>query len=110
LPTAPPICPAAASLSTADKDALQCGHAKAALGRSIAMKLYMHPVSMTSRPVRLFIAENKIPVDEVTVDLFTGEQYQPTYTQINPNNLVPMIEDGDLRLTESSEILKYLAD
>ena len=74
------------------------------------MKLYMHPVSMTSRPVRLFIAENKIPVDEVTVDLFTGEQYQPTYTQINPNNLVPMIEDGDLRLTESSAILKYLAD
>ena len=40
------------------------------------MKLYMHPVSMTSRPVRLLIAENKIPVDEVTVDLFTGEQYQ----------------------------------
>ena len=39
----------------------------------IAMKLYMHPVSMTSRPVRLFIAENKIPVEEVTVDLFTGE-------------------------------------
>src|SRR3984885_3662064 len=74
------------------------------------MKLYMHPVSMTSRPVRLFITENKIPVDEVTVDLFTGEQYQPTYTQINPNNLVPMIEDGDLRLTESSAILKYLAD
>jgi glutathione S-transferase len=74
------------------------------------MKLYMHPVSMTSRPVRLFIAENKIPVDEVTVDLFTGEQYQPTYAQINPNSLVPMIEDGDMRLTESSAILKYLAD
>ena len=74
------------------------------------MKLYMHPVSMTSRPVRLFIAENKIPVDEVTVDLFTGEHYQPPYTAMNPNNLVPMIEDGDLRLTESSAILKYLAD
>ena len=40
------------------------------------MKLYMHPVSMTSRPVRLFIAENKIPVDEVTVDLFTGEHHE----------------------------------
>jgi glutathione S-transferase len=74
------------------------------------MKLYMHPVSMTSRPVRLFIAENKIPVEEVTVDLFTGEHYGPTYTAVNPNNLVPMIEDGDLRLTESSAILKYLAD
>ena len=29
---------------------------------------------------------------------------------MNPNSLVPMIEDGDLRLTESSAILKYLAD
>jgi glutathione S-transferase len=74
------------------------------------MKLYMHPVSMTSRPVRLFIAENKIPVDEVVVDLFTGEQYQPPYADINPNSMVPMIEHGDLKLTESSAILKYLAD
>ena len=49
------------------------------------MKLYMHPVSMTSRPVRLFIAENKIPVDEVTVDLFTGEHTKPPYTDMNPN-------------------------
>ena len=47
------------------------------------MKLYMHPVSMTSRPVRLFIAENKIPVEEVTVDLFTGEHYnRPTRQSI----------------------------
>jgi glutathione S-transferase len=37
------------------------------------MKLYMHPVSMTSRPVRLFIAESGIPMDEQVVDLFTGE-------------------------------------
>jgi glutathione S-transferase len=74
------------------------------------MKLYMHPVSMTSRPVRLFIAENKIPVDEVVVDLFTGEHMKPPYADLNPSSLVPMIEDGDLRLTESSSILKYLAD
>ncbi len=74
------------------------------------MKLYMHPVSMTSRPVRLFIAENKIPVDEVTVDLFTGEHVKQPYSDMNPSCMVPMIEDGDLRLTESSAILKYLAD
>ena len=74
------------------------------------MKLYMHPVSMTSRPVRLFIAENKIPVEEEVVDVMTGAQYQPPYATINPNSLVPMLDDGDLRLTESSAILKYLAD
>jgi glutathione S-transferase len=74
------------------------------------MKLYMHPVSMTSRPVRLFIAESGIPMDEQVVDLFTGEHYKEAYTKLNPNRLVPMLEDGDLRLTESSAILKYLAD
>ena len=75
------------------------------------MKLYMHPVSMTSRPVRLFIAENKIPVDEVARRPVHRRAHtsRPTPT-INPNSLVPMIEDGDLRLTESSAILKYLAD
>jgi glutathione S-transferase len=70
----------------------------------------MHPVSMTSRPVRLFIAESGIAVDEQVVDLFTGEHYKEPYASLNPNRLVPMLEDGDLRLTESSAILKYLAD
>jgi glutathione S-transferase len=74
------------------------------------MKLYMHPVSMTCRPVRLFIAESKIDVDEQLVDLFKGEHTQPAYAAINPNCMVPMLEDGDLKLTESSAILKYLAD
>jgi glutathione S-transferase len=74
------------------------------------MKLYMHPVSMTSRPVRLFIAESKIPVDEEVVDLFTGAHLQEPYASINPNSLVPMIDDDGFRLTESSAILKYLAD
>jgi len=74
------------------------------------MKLYMHPVSMTCRPVRLFIAESKIPVEEELVDLMTGAHLKPPYASINPNSLVPMLEDGDLKLTESSAILKYLAD
>lgn len=74
------------------------------------MKLYMHPVSMTSRPVRLFAAENNIALDEELVDVMTGAHLQPPYSTINPNCLVPMLEDGDLRLTESSAILKYLAD
>jgi len=74
------------------------------------MKLYMHPVSMTSRPVRLFIHEKGIPVDEEVVDLFTGAHHQEPFASINPNKLVPVLEDGDFRLTESSAILKYLAD
>ncbi len=74
------------------------------------MKLYMHPVSMTSRPVRLFIAENNIRVDEIVVDLMKGEHCQPPFTTINPNKQVPVLDDDGFRLTESSAILKYLAD
>ena len=74
------------------------------------MKLYMHPVSMTTRPVRLFIAENNIPMEETFIDLMKGEHYGDAYTAVNPNRMVPMLEDGDFRLTESSAILKYLAD
>ncbi len=74
------------------------------------MKLYMHPVSMTSRPVRLMIAEHGLKVDEEMVDLMTGAHYQPQFVAVNPNRMVPVLEDGDFRLTESSAILKYLAD
>jgi glutathione S-transferase len=69
----------------------------------------MHPVSTVSRPVRLFIAEKKLPVTEQVVDLMAGEHHQPAYVGINPNKAVPALEDGDFRLTESSAILKYLA-
>ena len=74
------------------------------------MKLYMHPVSTATRPVRLFLAENNIPCEDVMVDILKGAHYQEPYASINPNKLVPMLEDGDLRLTEGSAILKYLAD
>ena len=74
------------------------------------MKLYMHPVSTTCRPVMQFIADNNIPVDMETVDILKGQHYEPAYSKINPNHLIPMLEDGDFRLTESSAILKYLAE
>ena len=74
------------------------------------MKLYMHPASTTSRPVMQFIADNSIDCEQQVVDLFSGEHMREPYTALNPNKMVPMLEDGDFRLTESSTILKYLAD
>ena len=74
------------------------------------MKLYYHPISTTSRPVMLFAAESRIPLEMQVVDLFTGEHVLPPYAALNPNKLVPTLEDGDFVLTENSAILKYLAD
>jgi glutathione S-transferase len=74
------------------------------------MKLYMHPASIASRPLRLFAADNGIEFDESAIDLMSGEHMRAPFSSINPNCMVPVLEDGDFRLTESSAILKYLAD
>lgn len=74
------------------------------------MRLYYHPASTTCRMIMLFASEEGIDLDYEIVDLFTGEHLKPDYAKINPSCLVPTLEDGDFRLTESSAILKYLAD
>jgi glutathione S-transferase len=74
------------------------------------MKLHAHKVSTTSRPVLLFIAENKIDCEFVVVDLLSGEHVKEPFTKMNPSKQVPVLEDGDFVLTESSAILKYLAE
>jgi glutathione S-transferase len=74
------------------------------------MKLYYHPASTTCRPIMLFAAESGVDLDFQLVDIFTGEQYKEPFTAVNPNHMVPVLEDGGFRLTESSAILKYLAD
>jgi glutathione S-transferase len=74
------------------------------------MRLYMHPASATSRPISLFAVDEHISLEEVVIDLMAGEHRLPEYLAINPNGLVPLLDDGGFRLTESSAILKYLAE
>jgi glutathione S-transferase len=74
------------------------------------MKLYAHKVSNTSRPVLLFAAESKIPLELVVVDLMTGEHTKEPFAKMNPSKQVPVLDDDGFILTESSSILKYLAD
>jgi glutathione S-transferase len=58
----------------------------------------------------LFAAEAGIPLEMQVVDLFTGEHMKPPYASLNPNRLIPTLEDGDFVLTENSASLKYLAE
>ena len=74
------------------------------------MKLYMHPVSTTSRPVMMLAAMAKLPLETQVVDLATGEHHGEEYAAKNPNRQVPMLDDDGFVLTESSAIVKYLAD
>jgi glutathione S-transferase len=74
------------------------------------MRIHYHPASTTCRPLMLFAAEAGMDVEFKLVDIMSGEHYQPEFVGVNPNRLVPVLEDGDFRLTESSAILKYLAE
>jgi len=60
--------------------------------------------------ILLFCAEERIDVEKIDVDLLSGAHLSEDYKKINPCAFVPVLEDGDFRLTESSAILKYLAD
>ncbi len=73
-------------------------------------KLYILEVSNTSRPIRVLIAEYKLPIEEVALDFYKGEHASEPYISLNPNALVPTLDDDGFVLTESSAIMKYLAD
>jgi glutathione S-transferase len=74
------------------------------------MKLHFHPASTASRPVTLFLAESKIDYEPVIVDIMTGAHHKEPFVTLNPSRQIPVLEDGDLILTESSAILKYIAE
>jgi glutathione S-transferase len=47
--------------------------------------------------------------DRIDAGLHFGVTDTPEYSRMNPNRLVPTVEDGDVRLWESNVIVRYLA-
>ena len=73
------------------------------------MKLYDFPFSPNCRKVRAVAYELGVALEPVPVDLIKGEQRAPAFLARNPNGRVPVLEDGDLVLWESTAIMRYLA-
>jgi glutathione S-transferase len=73
------------------------------------VKLYDFPFSPNSRKVRAVAYELGIRLEHEHVDLLTGASRTPAFLAKNPNGRVPVLEDGDLILWESTAIMRYLA-
>ncbi len=73
------------------------------------MRLYHHPVSSNSRRVVMTAQQLGVPLELVFIDLATSEGRIPLHA-MNPNEKVPVLEDGDFLLWESCAIMQYLAD
>ena len=64
------------------------------------------------RKVSILLEELELPYTAHPVDISKGEQYQPDFLKISPNNRIPAIVDRDsgFSLMESGAIMLYLAE
>ena len=73
------------------------------------MKLYQHPFSPNCQKVVAVGHEVGVPLELATVEIFKGEARTPAMRAKNPNGKLPILEDGDFVLWESTAMLAYIA-
>jgi glutathione S-transferase len=73
------------------------------------MKLYQHPFSPNCQKVIAVAHEVGQPLELATVEIFKGESRSPAMRAKNPNGKVPILEDADFFLWESTAMLAYIA-
>jgi GST-like protein len=64
------------------------------------------------RKISIMLEELALPYKAIAVDIGQGEQHDPEFLKISPNNKIPAIVDHDsgISLMESGAILMYLAE
>jgi len=72
------------------------------------MKLYNYFRSSASFRVRIALALKRLPYEYVPVHLARGDHKLPAYSAIAADGLVPVLEVGELRLSQSLAIIEYL--
>lgn len=72
-------------------------------------KLWGRNTSSNVQKVRWLCAEIGVPYDQTEVGGAFGRTKEPFYLAMNPNSLVPTIDDNGFTLYESNAIMRYLA-
>ena len=72
------------------------------------MKLYSFFRSSAAFRVRIALNLKKIAYETVAIHLRRNDQSKPDYRGVNPQGLVPTLEDGGRKLIQSLAIIEYL--
>ena len=72
------------------------------------VRLHTYFRSSTSHRVRIALNLKGLAYEPVYVQLLAGEQRQEGYLALNPQGLVPLLEDGEVRVSQSLAIIDYL--
>jgi maleylacetoacetate isomerase len=72
------------------------------------MKLYNYFRSSASYRVRIALALKGLEYDYIPVHLVRREHLDDAYTSMATSRLVPLLQDGDVKLTQSLAIIEYL--
>lgn len=73
-----------------------------------AMRLYNYFRSSASFRVRIALALKQLPYEYVAVHLARGDHRLAAYADLAADGLVPLLEDGAIRLSQSMAIIEYL--
>jgi len=73
------------------------------------LKVWGRKNSANVQKVMWAIGELKLPHERIDIAGAFGKNREAPYLALNPNGLVPTLEDGDLVLWESNTIVRYLA-
>jgi glutathione S-transferase len=73
------------------------------------IKLHYAPGNASMTP-HMLLEELGLPFELVRVDREHNAHKSPAYLKLNPNGLIPVLEDGDLVLYETAAIVLHLCD
>ncbi|HEB95312.1 MAG TPA: maleylacetoacetate isomerase [Sedimenticola thiotaurini] len=74
------------------------------------MKLYDYFRSSAAYRIRIALNLKGIDYRQIPVDLLRGDDREAAYRAVNPQGLVPALDDGDTLITQSVAICEYLEE